>query len=156
MFKYSVITLSDRASENIYEDLSGSYINKELSEDFELDSYHLIKDEEFQLSMLLKELSNSSDFIITTGGTGLCSRDVTVNVVESIMEYEVRGISTAIHMYSLQKSSGAMFSRALGAVYNNTLIITLPGSVKAVTELISYLKPNLEHGLKHLFDIKVH
>lgn len=154
--KFSVITLSDRASENIYEDTSGAYIKNELSKLFELDEYHLIKDDAIQLKPLLEILSTTSDLIITTGGTGLSSRDISVNVVEEIMDFEVRGISSAIHKYSLEKSSGAMFSRALGAVYNKTLIITLPGSLKAVTELIEYLKPNLEHGLKHLLDQNVH
>lgn len=154
--KYSVITLSDRASENVYEDTSGKHIQTELSEIFELDEYHLIKDETEELKSLILKLSNTSDLIITTGGTGLSSRDISVSVVEELMDFEVRGISTAIHKYSLEKSSGTMFSRALGAVYNKTLIITLPGSLKAVTELIEYLKPNLEHGLKHLLDQNVH
>ncbi len=153
---YSVITLIDRASENIYEDTSGKHIQNELNEIFDLDEYHLIKDEAEQLKSLIIKLSKTSDLIITTGGTGLSSRDISVGVVENLMDFEVRGISTAIHMYSLDKSSGAMFSRALGAVYNRTLIITLPGSLKAVTELTSYLKPNLEHGLKHLLNQKVH
>ncbi len=154
--KYSIITLSDRASENVYEDLSGAHIHEQLNQIFNLDAYHLIKDEKLQLKNLVEELSKTSDLIITTGGTGLCSRDISVSVIEEIMDYEVRGISTAIHKLSLNKSSGAMFSRALGAVYNKTLIITLPGSLKAVTELIEYLKPNLTHGLKHLLDQNVH
>ncbi len=154
--KYSVITLSDRAYENVYEDTSGPHIKNELDDIFLLHSYHLIKDDKDTLKELIKKLSLTTDLIITTGGTGLSSRDISVDVVEDLMDYEVRGISTAIHTYSLSKSSGAMFSRALGAVYNKTLIITLPGSYKAVSELIEYLKPNLHHGLSHLLDLNVH
>lgn len=156
MFKYSVITLSDRASNNIYEDKSGKYIQEQLNDILELDSYNLIKDDKLQLKTLLDSLSTTSDLIITTGGTGLCSRDITVDVVEEIMDYEVRGVTTALHTYSLQKKSSAMFSRAIAAVYNDTLIITLPGSLKAVSELIEYLKPNLNHGISHLLDISLH
>ncbi len=154
--KYSVITLSDRASKNIYEDASGKHIQSVLDLEFELDQYHLIADDACELKSLITKISSTSDLIITTGGTGLCSRDITVQVVEELMDYEVRGISAAIHQYSLNKKSSAMFSRALGAVYNKTLIITLPGSLKAVSELVEYLKPNLEHGLRHLLDQAVH
>jgi len=157
MYKVAIITLSDRASRGVYEDKSGEY----LSEVFEKAGYELvirkiIPDDEGLLASLLEEVVNSVDLIVTTGGTGLSTRDMTVKVVERLMDYEVRGMSIALHQCSLEKSKGAMFSRALCAVIKQTLIITMPGSLKAVTELSEVFVPHLTHGLAHLNDEEVH
>ncbi len=155
-FKYSVVTLSDRASSGEYEDLSGPKIIELMPKEYELNNYHLIKDDKVLLNDILTKECQDVDLIITTGGTGMSSRDITVDVVEALMDYELRGMTIAMHNLNLSKSNGAMFSRAIAAVHQNTLIITLPGSVKAVTELVEFLSPNLDHGLKHLKDIAVH
>lgn len=157
MYKVAIITLSDRASTGVYEDKSGPY----LSEAFKRAGYNvaikkIIPDDPSQLEQLLRELCPSVDLIVTTGGTGLSSRDITVQVVEKIMDYEIRGMSTALHRFSLEKSNGAMFSRALCAVVGKTLVITLPGSLKAVNELSELFIPHLKHGLDHLNDVSVH
>jgi len=157
MYKVAIITLSDRAAAGVYEDKSGTY----LCEVFDKAGYDIvmrkvIPDDEAMLNLLLDEATNLADLVITTGGTGLCSRDITAKVVEELMDYEVRGMSVALHQYSLGKSKGAMFSRALCAVIKKTLVITMPGSLKAVTELAQYFIPHLKHGLDHLNDIDVH
>jgi len=157
MYKIAIITLSDRAQAGIYEDKSGAY----LSDAFETAGYDvalkkIISDDEAVLEKLLVETCPLVDLIITTGGTGLSSRDITVQVVEELMDYEVRGMSTALHQYSLEKSKGAMFSRALCAVIGKTLVITMPGSLKAVKELSELFIPHLKHGLDHLNDVAVH
>ncbi len=156
MYSCTIITLSDRAYNNVYEDKSGKYLIEAIKNNFELKNYHLIKDDAKELETILKNEVNNVDLIITTGGTGLSSRDITVDVVEKLMDYEVRGVTTAIHNCSLNASSGAMFSRALGCVIEKTLVITLPGSLKAVTELSELLLSHLEHGLNHLHDVRVH
>jgi len=157
MYKVAIITLSDRAALGVYEDKSGEY----LSETFEKASYDIvmrkiIPDDKALLEGLLDEAVHLADLIITTGGTGLSSRDITVQVIEALMDYEVRGMSVALHQYSLEKSKGAMFSRALCAVIKKTLVITMPGSLKAVKELSELFIPHLKHGLDHLNDVDVH
>jgi len=157
MYKIAIITLSDRAATGVYEDKSGAH----LYESFKNASYEIlmrkvIPDDEILLKNLLNDAVNLVDLIITTGGTGLSSRDITVDVVEALMDYEVRGMSAALHQYSLEKSKGAMFSRALCAVIKETLVITMPGSLKAVKELSELFIPHLKHGLDHLSNIDVH
>lgn len=155
-YNLSVITLSDRAFDNIYEDKSGRHIVDYLKGDYEEYNYILMRDNKEELLKTLKEESKKSNLIITTGGTGLASRDITVDVVEYLIDYEVKGITTAIHQLSLSKSYGAMFSRSMAGVYQKTLIICLPGSLKAVTEIVEMLKPHLQHGIDHLNDVSVH
>ena len=157
MYKIAIITLSDRASQGVYADKSGAYLKTVFeSAGYDVTDYKIIPDDEILLTDLLEETTNSVDLIVTTGGTGLSSRDITVKVVEKLMDYEVRGMSTAFHQYSLEKSKGAMFSRGLCAVIKKTLVITMPGSLKAVKELSDLFIPHLKHGLDHLHDESVH
>jgi len=157
MYKVAIITLSDRAAAGVYEDKSGEHLHEALGKaGYDIVMRKVIPDDEALLARLLDEATSIADLIVTTGGTGLSSRDITVKVVEELMDYELRGMSVALHQYSLEKSKGAMFSRALGAVLRKTLIITMPGSLKAVTELAEFFLPHLKHGLDHLNDVDVH
>ena len=157
MYKVAIITLSDRASSGVYEDKSGAYLSESFKKaDFDIVMSEIIPDNEVLLRSFLDDAVHLADLIITTGGTGLSSRDSTVKTVETLMDYEVRGMSIALHQYSLEKSKGAMFSRGLCAVIETTLIITMPGSLKAVKELAELFIPHLKHGLDHLNDIDVH
>jgi len=157
MYKVAIITLSDRAASGVYEDKSGEYLSETFAKaGYDIVMRKIIPDDEALLKNLLDEAVHLADLIITTGGTGLSSRDITVTAVEALMDYEVRGMSAALHQYSLEKSKGAMFSRALCAVIKKTLVITMPGSLKAVKELSELFIPHLKHGLDHLNNVDVH
>ncbi|MDF9867505.1 molybdenum cofactor synthesis domain-containing protein [Bacilli bacterium PM5-3] len=110
----------------------------------------MIDDNKEKLEELINKEKKISDLIITTGGTGLTSDDISVDVVEKIMDYEIRGMSIALHNFNLQQSLNTIFSRALVAALENTMIITLPGSLKAVSEIMPYFINYLPHGLSHL------
>ena len=157
MYRVAIITLSDRASSGVYEDKSGTFLAEACKKaGYDIVMRKKIPDDEVSLRSLLDDATDLADLIITTGGTGLSSRDITVKVIEKLMDYEVRGMSIALHQYSLEKSKGAMFSRGLCAVIEKTLVITMPGSLKAVKELSQVFIPHLKHGLDHLHDIDVH
>jgi len=157
MYKVAIITLSDRAAAGIYEDKSGEYLSGTFKgAGFEIVMHKIIPDDEVILKNIIDEAVDLVDLIITTGGTGLSSRDITVKVVEELMDYEVKGMSVALHQYSLEKGRGAMFSRALCAIIKKTLVITMPGSLKAVKELSEIFIPHLKHGLDHLNNVDVH
>jgi len=157
MYKVAIITLSDRASSGVYEDKSGKHLAEKFTKaGYDIVLRKIIPDDEAALKSLLEDATNLVDLVVTTGGTGLSSRDITVKVIEEMMDYEVRGMSVALHKYSLEKALGAMFSRALCAVIKKTLIITMPGSLKAVKELSEFFIPHLKHGLDHLNNIDVH
>jgi len=158
MYKVAVITLSDRASKGEYEDLSGPYLTNYFNEHgYDACFYDCIADDEVALKTLLEKYVNEVDLIITTGGTGLSKRDITVDVVEDFIDYEVRGMSVGLHAYSISLVKTAMYSRAICGVKDETLIITMPGSLKAVTQLSEFFIDNgLEHGLHHLKNKQVH
>ena len=76
-----------------------------------------------------------NDLIITTGGTGLSMRDVTPEATLKVATRNVPGISEAIRYESMKYTNRAMLSRGVSILRNQTLIINLPGSLKAVKEV---------------------
>jgi len=152
VFKARIITLSDRASKGIYQDLSGPAITANLTAHFQKIGWRLqteniiIPDVENELRNLLKEsLQNNYDYIITTGGTGIGPRDITPEVMKEFIGKEIPGIVEMIRWkYGIEKPT-ALVSRAVAGVSGKTLMFALPGSVKAVNEYMAELKKHFEH-----------
>jgi len=163
VFKARIITLSDRASKGIYEDLSGPAVTAELTGQFKKIGWRLqtenivIPDDENQLRNLLKEsLDNGFDIIITTGGTGIGPRDITPEVMKEFLQKEIPGIMEMIRWkYGLEKPA-ALVSRAVAGVSGKTLMFALPGSVKAVNEYMSELKKHFEHLVYMVEAVELH
>ena len=162
-FKIYVLTLSDRASKGEYEDKSGPETARLATEVFEKKnlryelSQEIIPDEaELLKEKLLKAKQNNVDVIITTGGTGIGKRDVTVDVVKPMLDKEIPGVMEMIRIkYGMQKPN-ALLSRSVAGVMEESLVYTLPGSVKAVREYMSEINKTLYHLLCMLHSIDVH
>ncbi|MCH7950823.1 MAG: bifunctional molybdenum cofactor biosynthesis protein MoaC/MoaB [Candidatus Dadabacteria bacterium] len=147
--KVAVLVLSDTVSEGKKEDKSGKMIIEKLEhEPVEILSYKILPDE---LNLIKDELINLSDkekidLILTTGGTGLSSSDVTVEATKEVIEREVTGISEAIRIYGFERTPYAMLSRGIAGVRGETIIINLPGSSRGVAESINALFPWVLHS----------
>ena len=89
------------------------------------------------------------DVILTTGGTGLSPRDVTVEAAKEVIEREIPGVAEAARAYGQRRTSRAMLSRGVAGQRGKSVIVTLPGSTKAVEEWMAALFP----GLLHAFDV---
>ncbi len=149
-FRVAVITLSDRSYNGEREDLSGRAIIEYLIQDgYSEPKYILLPDDEKKLEDELISLSDVAqmDLILTTGGTGFSSRDITPEATESVATRNAPGISEAIRAYSLTKTRHAMLSRGVSVIRNSTLIINLPGSPKGVREALDVIIDALPHGL---------
>ncbi|RLF22413.1 MAG: molybdenum cofactor biosynthesis protein MoaB, partial [Thermoprotei archaeon] len=73
------------------------------------------------------------DVIITTGGTGLSPKDVTIEVIEQMLEKKIPGFGELLRMLSYSEiGSAAMLTRAVAGVYRKTVIFSIPGSPHAV------------------------
>lgn len=153
MFKVGVLTISDKASRNERVDESGKAI-KEIVENFgyEVSYYNIIPDEVEDIKSELIKSSDelNCDLVLTTGGTGFSKRDVTPEATLEVMTRNAFGISEAIRAYSMTITKRAMLSRAVSVIRNETLIVNLPGSPKAVKESLEYIINDLDHGLKIL------
>jgi len=151
-FQIQVITLSDRAFKKEYEDISGPTITKMLNSFFENKRWHInisntvIPDDEEKLTNLLtKAKENNVDIVITTGGTGIGPRDITPDVVMKLADKEIKGIMDYIRIKYGEKIPNALCSRSVTAVMKNTIVYTLPGSVKAVKEYTEEILKTMEH-----------
>lgn len=116
MYGFAILTVSDRCSRNENVDTSGPML-RHLIEDhhdrFDVIDYHIVSDDKNDLKEILIRWSNRSDIhcILTTGGTGLTSRDVTPEATNEIIEKEVSGISFALISASITITPMAMLSR---------------------------------------------
>ncbi|MGD0711808.1 MAG: molybdenum cofactor synthesis domain-containing protein [Bacteroidales bacterium] len=163
VFKIGIITLSDRASKGEYSDRSGPKIQELITKHFKKHNrltefdYYLIPDD----AVLLKQKLNiyrkqNFDFIFTTGGTGIGSKDFTVDVVKPMLDKEIPGIMEFIlYKYGSEKPN-ALISRSVAGVIKKTMIFTLPGSVKAVEEYMAEITKVLNHLILMLHDIDTH
>jgi len=163
IFKIAVITLSDRASRGEYTDRSGPQIKELIEKHFDITSrkyettIKLIPDNDEMLKDAFSELvDNDFDFIFTTGGTGIGSKDITVDVVKPLLQKEIPGIMDFIRMKYGAEKSNALISRSVAGIINKTMVFTLPGSVKAVTEYMTEITKVLNHLILMHHDIDAH
>ena len=138
MVKIGIVTMSDRASEGIYEDKSGKEIEKFLKEnitnEFEI-IYRLIPDDYEKIIDTLNELVNMKcSLILTTGGTGPAKRDVTPEATKEVIEKELPGFGELMRMHSLKYVPTSILARGTAGVVKNSFILNLPGSPKAIKE----------------------
>jgi molybdopterin adenylyltransferase len=145
-----VVTMSDKGARGEREDTSGAYLKELLSAaGFELAMYTIVPDNRERIVQTIihavDELKIS--LIVTTGGTGLSPTDVTPEAMQDIFEKEVAGMAEAMRAASLQKTSRGMLSRGRAGIRGQSLIINLPGSLKAVKENIEVVLPVIPHAL---------
>lgn len=150
-FRAGIITASDKGSKGEREDLSGPAICELIQkEGYQVVSMKVLSDDEEALYEEMVRLADEEkvDVIFTTGGTGLSPRDNTPEATLRAATKNVPGIAEAIRNYSMQITTRAMLSRAVSVMRNQTLIINLPGSPKAVKESLTFILPSLAHGIE--------
>jgi len=163
VFTVHIIPLSDRAYHGEYEDKSGPRI-KELLEQFlavrcSPFAVHcsLIPDDPLRIQTLLKESKEEkTDIIITTGGTGIGPRDFTPDVVKPLLDKEIPGIMDMIRLKFGAEKPNALVSRSIAGVMDQSLVFTLPGSVKAVNEYLPEIFKSLMHLIYMLHGLDNH
>lgn len=149
MRKFAVIVASDTCYSGENEDKSGEKIAEIMSgAGYELYEKVILPDEKDMLADKMREYSEKNiPLVLTTGGTGFSERDVTPEATKAVIDKETLGIAEAIRLKSLEITDKAMLSRATAGIAKKTLIINLPGSVKAVTESLEVILGAVGHGL---------
>jgi molybdopterin adenylyltransferase len=143
-----VLTISDRASQGVYEDRSGPVIESVLREaDSGMSIERLIVSDDAAEILGAFRAHGDADFIVTTGGTGLSSRDITPEVTASYCDRLIPGIAEYLRTESCKTTLNAMLSRGVAGVKGNTIIINVPGSPKAGAFCARLLAPILTHAL---------
>lgn len=128
--RIAVLTVSD--TRTLEDDRSGDTLASRVeSAGHVLADRRIVKDEKALIATTLTEWIDDPqiDVVISTGGTGLTGRDVTVEAHMSVYEKEVEGFAALFHMISYQKiGTSTMQSRACGGVAHGTYLFALPGS----------------------------
>jgi cyclic pyranopterin phosphate synthase len=146
-FKAAVVVTSDGTSAGKREDRSGKII-KERLESYSVDPvYIVLPDEEERIVGALRRLcADNVNLILTTGGTGLGPRDVTVEATRRVIEREVPGVVEASRAYGQRRTPYSMLSRGLAGVCGTTLIVNLPGSSRGAEESMNAIFPAILHA----------
>ena len=161
-FEILIITLSDRAYKGEYEDLSGPKVQEMITEFFTSAGWSfniktiLIPDEADILKDLLMDTGHIYNIIITTGGTGIGPRDITVETVTPLLSKEIPGIMEFIRIKYGTEKPGALLSRGVAGITGKSLIYTLPGSVRAVEEYMTEILKTLKHAIYMQYGVDKH
>lgn len=150
----AILTLSDRASSGEYEDTSGPLLQQELlALGARVSSAEVLPDEADALQARIRELVDAGiGLIITTGGTGLGRRDIAPEVLDAMATRRVSGLAEMFRSESRHHTELAWLSRADAVMIDQTLLIALPGSPKAVKQGMAILGPLLSHARAMIAD----
>ncbi|QDV30877.1 Molybdopterin adenylyltransferase [Planctopirus ephydatiae] len=141
MLRVGIVTISDRASQGVYEDRGGpairEYLDDVLACEYEVD-YRLIADEQPLIEATLIELADQSNcsLIVTTGGTGPALRDVTPEATATVCTKLLPGFGELMRKVSLEKVPTAILSRQTAGIRGRSLMINLPGQPRAIRECL--------------------
>ena len=161
-FEVLIITLSDRAYRGEYEDLSGPRIREIISGYLSSLNWEysvnltLIPDDAEILRELLISAGSTYNIVITTGGTGIGPRDITVETVTPLLTKEIPGIMEFIRIKYGTEKPNALLSRGVAGIIDKSLIYTLPGSVRAVEEYMTEILKTLNHTVLMQYGIDTH
>ncbi|MDT3959047.1 MogA/MoaB family molybdenum cofactor biosynthesis protein [Staphylococcus kloosii] len=151
----AVLTISD--TRDYKTDKSGQLIKSILAEEnveVREEAYKIVKDEPQAIQTQIGQwLKSDVDVIITTGGTGISPRDITIETIRPLFTKEIEGFGELFRYLSYTEDVGtkALLSRAVAGTANDKLIFCLPGSSGAVTLALNKLiKPELNHLVHEL------
>jgi molybdopterin adenylyltransferase len=141
-----IITVSDRASAGVYDDISGKAIISTLN-DYLISDWHevykIIPDEQATIENTMVDMVDHQKccLVITTGGTGPAKRDVTPEATEAVCDRMMPGFGELMRAESLKYVPTAILSRQTAGLRGNCLIINLPGKPKSIRECLDAVFP---------------
>ncbi len=148
--RIGIVTISDRASQGVYEDLGGPAIRECLTEILSCPWEpvpRLIPDDRPGIETTLKDLCDQESccLIVTTGGTGPARRDVTPEATEAVCDKMLDGFGEQMRAASLKIVPTAILSRQVAGVRGKSLIVNLPGKPSAIRDCLLAVFPAIPY-----------
>ncbi len=150
--RIGILTISDRASQGVYEDRGGpairDWFTRALTTPWEAVA-RVIPDEQAQIEAALIELADQEGccLIVTTGGTGPALRDVTPEATEAVCNKMLPGFGELMRTASLKFVPTAILSRQTAGVRGKALILNLPGKPSAIDDCLQAVFPAIPYCL---------
>jgi len=148
--RIGILTVSDRASQGVYEDRGGpairDWLARVLSSPWEAVA-RIIPDEQAEIEDALCELADvqQCSLIVTTGGTGPALRDVTPEATEAVCSKMLPGFGELMRSASLKFVPTAILSRQTAGIRGKTLIVNLPGKPSAIDDCLNAVFPAIPY-----------
>ena len=150
-----IITISDRASKGLYDDLGGPAL-KEAAEGYgwKVLADALVPDDQREIQRTIREqIGKGCQLVLTTGGTGVALRDVTPEAVRQIALRELPGFGEIMRLESMKLTKNAILSRNLAVVVDKSLVICLPGKPSGALECLSFVVGAIPHCIEVLQEV---
>src|SRR3954470_17509440 len=150
-----IITVSDRASKGLYEDLGGPALKKAAEGyGWKVLAETLVPDEKREIQRAIREqIAKGCSLVLTTGGTGVALRDVTPEAVREIAVRELPGFGEVMRIESMKITKNAILSRNLAAIVDTTLVICLPGKPSGAVECLEFVVGAIPHCVEVLQEV---
>jgi molybdopterin adenylyltransferase len=147
-----IVTISDRASRGLYEDLGGPALRKAAEGyGWEIIAQTVVPDETPDIQGAVRDqIAGGCQLILTTGGTGVSPRDITPEALREIASRELPGFGEVMRRESLRITPNAILSRSLAVVVGGTLVICLPGKPSGAVECLGFVANAVPHCLEVL------
>ncbi|MGI9077846.1 MAG: MogA/MoaB family molybdenum cofactor biosynthesis protein [Gemmatimonadaceae bacterium] len=148
--RFALLTISDAGARGERKDTSGDAVAAwGQARNYSLAAREMVADDSVCIVRQLIQWcdADSADLVLTTGGTGLSSRDITPEATLAAIEREAPGIAERIRVSCLESFPRAALSRGIAGVRNRTLIVNLPGSASGVRDALAALDPIIDHAV---------
>jgi molybdopterin adenylyltransferase len=150
-----IVTVSDRASKGLYDDLGGPALKKATEGyGWKVIADSLVPDEKRDIQRaVLEQIAKGCQLVLSTGGTGVALRDVTPEALREIAIRELPGFGEVMRIESMKITKNAILSRNLAVVVDKTLVICLPGKPSGAVECLGFVSGAIPHCVEVLQEI---
>jgi molybdopterin adenylyltransferase len=146
----AVLTVSDGVARGEREDASGDLLAGLLADDGYEVVRRVVLDEREAIVEALRALAGEARLVLTTGGTGLATRDVTPEATQDVVGRLAPGIAEALRADSRARTPHGLLSRGVAGTVGSTLVVNLPGSPGGCRDGYDVLRAALGHALELL------
>ena len=145
-----IVTVSDRASAGIYDDLGGPALASQVKQlGWNVQAEAIVPDEISRIQEAIQALAaQGCQVVLTTGGTGIAPRDQTPEAIRAIMRIELPGFGEIMRSESMKLTPNAILSRSLAAIVDRCLVIALPGKPAGAVDCLMFVAAAIPHAVK--------
>jgi molybdopterin adenylyltransferase len=150
LLSVGIITVSDRASAGVYEDLGGPALANQVKQfSWNVQAEAIVPDEISRIQETVQAFAaQGCQVILTTGGTGIAPRDRTPEAIRAIMRVELPGFGEVMRAESMKLTPNAILSRSLAAIVDRSLVIALPGKPAGAVDCLKFVADAIPHAVK--------